>query len=131
MADVLQQGAAWLAAKMASHAGRLVYYRRGGLRVPITATVGRTLMKVADTFGNVQMAWTDRDYLFSPDGLFAELFEEPRQGDVIEDAEGGTLPGGTLASLYEVLAPGGEPPWRWSDPRHVMIRVHVKQTGKE
>ena len=32
---------------------------------------------------------------------------------------------------YEVLAPNGEPVWRWSDPYRTALRVHTKHTGGE
>ena len=44
---------------------------------------------------------------------------EPQVGDEIE----------FLGSTYEVLAPSGEPAWRWSDAFHTAYRIHAKHTG--
>ena len=33
--------------------------------------------------------------------------------------------------IYEVNAPGSEPPWRWSDPHRRLLRIHTKQIGIE
>ena len=32
---------------------------------------------------------------------------------------------------YEVMAPGGEPVWRWSDPYHQVYRIHTKCITEE
>ena len=48
-----------------------------------------------------------------------EIIIEPQVGDEIE----------FLGSTYEVLAPSGEPAWRWSDAFHTAYRIHAKNTG--
>ena len=32
---------------------------------------------------------------------------------------------------FEVMAPGGEPVWRWSDPYHQVYRIHTKCVSEE
>ena len=51
----------------------------------------------------------------------ADLPEEPVKGDAVV----------WRGRIYEVLAPHGEPCWRWSDAYHVMKRVHTKETEEE
>ena len=34
-------------------------------------------------------------------------------------------------SVYEVMAPGTEPPCRYSDPHGVTLRIHTKLVGTE
>jgi hypothetical protein len=38
---------------------------------------------------------------------------------------------GDQVFVYEVLAPGGEPPWRYSDPYRRTLRIHTKHVGTE
>ena len=60
------------------------------------------------------------DVTYSRDGAAkAELGLGPEKGDV-SWCDGGE---------YEVLAPNGEPVWRWSDPHRTAMRIHAKHTG--
>ena len=120
MPDMLHFGLEWLADKLKDHASRPVVYRRGAGEVEVQATIGRTLMKLADGEGGVRMEWIDRDFLIKAEDLeFAGNRVTPERGDtVIDDAR-----------VYEVMAPGGEPPWRWLDPFGHMLRIHAKFVG--
>ncbi len=126
MADLLRKGADWLAGKLQSHAGELVVYRRGVLSVEVTASVGKTLLKLNDGVGGVRMEWTDADFIIPAALLIlggsAVL---PARGDKIIR----TLKGKVLT--YEPMASGGEPPWRWSDGYQTLLRVHTKQVKTE
>jgi hypothetical protein len=116
MPDLLHFGLDWLAGKLKEHASRTVVYRRGGNQVSVQATIGRTLMKIAVDEG-VRMEWTDRDFLIvAADLVLAGNRIDPLRGDQVIDA----------GRVYEVMAPGGEPPWRWSDPFGHMLRIHTK-----
>ena len=116
--DMLATGAASLAADLAEHAGADIAYIRGALRVEaIRATIGHTLMKTSDSFGGVRVERTDRDFIIAAYALTD--FGEPKRGDMIEHAD----------KLYEVAAPGMEPPWRNADARGVMLRIHTKLRG--
>jgi hypothetical protein len=33
--------------------------------------------------------------------------------------------------VYEVNAPGGQPPWRYSDPYRKALRIHTKHIGTQ
>jgi hypothetical protein len=49
----------------------------------------------------------------------------PERGDLIRETQG------TKIFIYEVMAPGKEPPWRWSDVYRKLLRIHTKQVGTE
>ena len=93
-----------------------VTYRRGGMETNVKAVVGRTVFRSTNDYG-VWVRTETRDFIVRAD----QLGLEPRQGDVI-DFDG---------REYEVLAPYGEPVWRWSDPYRTARRIHTKLTGGE
>jgi hypothetical protein len=121
---LLQSGQEWLANQLKVHASSEVTYQRGLNQVQVQAVIGRTLLKLEDGYGGVHMEWTDRDFLIAPTELIlAGLPILPERGDIIRETENGTT------YLYEVMAPGNEPPWRWSDPHRQLFRIHTKQIG--
>ena len=117
MSDLLATASAWLDGRRRSHLSGMVTYRRGALWAEVRATVGRTTFQTTDDYGAVQ-EWQSRDYLI----LAADLADIglPQAGDTIVEADG---------AAYEVLAPGGEPAWRWSDPYGRTLRIHTKQVS--
>lgn len=120
------RGLTWLVAQLKAHASRPVIYRRGADAVTVDAIVGRTLLKLDDGYGGVRMEWTDRDFLIAADDLvLGGQGVLPQRGDQIVEAHNGQV------VVYEVLAPGREPEWRWSDPHRKMLRVHTKRVGVE
>jgi hypothetical protein len=124
MTNLLQSGQEWLANQLKVHASSEVTYQRGVNQVQVQAVIGRTLLKLEDGYGGVHMEWTDRDFLIAPTELIlAGLPILPERGDIIRETENGTT------YLYEVMAPGNEPPWRWSDPHRQLFRIHTKQIG--
>jgi hypothetical protein len=124
MTNLLQSGQTWLANQLKIHASSEVTYQRGANQVQLQAIVGRTLLKLEDGYGGVHMEWTDRDFLIATsDLILAGSPILPERGDIIREAENGTT------YLYEVMAPGNEPPWRWSDPHRQLFRIHTKQIG--
>jgi hypothetical protein len=126
MPDLLQTGSEWLADQLKTHASRQVVYRRGALQVAVQATVGRTLLKLDDGYGGVRMEWTDRDFLVqAADLVLGSTPTLPERGDLIRETQG------AKTFVYEVMAPGKEPPWRWSDVFRKVLRIHTKQVGIE
>jgi hypothetical protein len=126
MPDLLQTGSDWLADKLKTHVSRQVVYRRGALEVAVLATVGWTLLKLDDGYGGVRMEWTDRDFLIqAADLVLGGSPALPERGDLIRETQG------TKTFIYEVMAPGKEPPWRWSDVYRKLLRIHTKQVGTE
>lgn len=116
--DMLASGMAWLSRGLPKSP---VVYQRGSSKTALCATFGRTLLHLDDGVGGVRMEWTDKDFLIPRASLtVAGSPALPERGDLIRVRSNGTL------SVYEVLAPGGEPPWRWSDPYRTTIRVHTK-----
>lgn len=102
------------AIQMQSLAVEVGYTPLGGETSTIRVVVGRTVFRSADESG----IWTrieTRDFIV-PKELLAS---EPQVGDEIE----------FLGHTYEVLAPSGEPCWRWSDAFHTAYRIHAKHTG--
>lgn len=126
MADLLESGQDWLAGKLKAHASREVLYLRGASQVPVSATIGRTLLKLDDGYGGIRMEWTDRDYLIQAVEIdFGSGPVTPQRGDRIQDTVG------SIVSTYEVAAYGGEPPFRPSDPFGIVLRIHTKCIEQE
>jgi hypothetical protein len=124
MTNLLRSGQEWLANQLKVHASSEVTYQRGVNQVQVQAMIGRTLLKLEDGYGGVHMEWTDRDFLIATaDLILAGSPVLPERGDIIRETENGTT------YLYEVMAPGNEPPWRWSDPHRQLFRIHTKQIG--
>ena len=91
-----------------------VYRRADGTGICLKAVPGKTVFRSTNDYGQ----WTrieTRDFIIGKD----YLSEPPVKGDMIvfRDRE------------YEVLAPGDEPVWKWSDPFCTAYRVHTKHTG--
>ena len=126
MPDLLRIGSDWLADQMKEYASLPVVYRRGADEVTVQATIGRTLLKLDDGYGGVRMEWTDRDYLIhAADLVLAGNPTLPERGDIIRETQG------SQTYVYEVMAPGREPVWRWSDVYRKVFRIHTKQVGVE
>lgn len=124
MSDLLQKGSDWLADKFKTFASRSITYIRGVDEVTLLATVGRTLLRLDDGMGRTWTEWTDRDFLIQAADLIpAGQPTLPERGDRIREVQG------TTTYLYEVMAPGNEPAWRWSDPYRKVLRIHTKEIG--
>lgn len=122
MADQIETGLEWLATQNRTYRARTVTYVRGGESVSLSATVGRTVMRV-DTGYGVYQRHEVRDYICDVSDL-GDL-APPQAGDQVKDTISGTV------NLFEVMAPGNEPEWKYSDPYHNTVRVHTKLTGTE
>ena len=125
MHDMLDDGLGWLTEKLKAHASRAVVYRRGADEVTVQAIIGRTLLKLDDGYGGVRMEWTDRDFLIATDDLvLGGQRTLPKRGDRILETDGSQI------WVYDVLAPGNEPEWRYADPHQQMYRIHTKQVSQ-
>ncbi len=92
------------------------YAPTGGEPYGVTAVPGRTVFSQRNEYGLYVRVET-RDFIIRREQLAAE----PQRGDeIVFDSR-----------RYEVLAPGGEPVWRWSDPMHTAYRIHTKLTEGE
>ena len=121
MANILQTGATWLSGRLATYASVPVRYCRNGQEVALSVTLGKQLLRVADGFGGTRVEWTDADVIFpAADLALGGVTVEPRRGDEVRIARDDGKD-----DVYEVRGPDGEPPWRYSDPHHQMIRAHL------
>jgi len=115
--SMLRKAVGALRAAEADWFGEEAAYRpSGGAGYAITAVPGKTVFRQQNECGAYVRTET-RDFIVRREHLAAE----PQKGDEI--AFGGRT--------YEVLAPGGEPAWRWSDPTHTAYRIHTKLTEGE
>jgi hypothetical protein len=125
LGDLLEKGAQWLEAQRHKHMTRSVIYHRGNASVELQATIGRTTFEQTDEHGLVQQI-ESRDYLVRTADL--ELEGErtlPKAGDQIKEVES------ERTFVYEVMSPGGEPPFRYSDPYRQTLRIHTKYVKME
>jgi hypothetical protein len=121
MSDMLHRGQAWLANKLTRHASRKVTYIRGDLVAELAATIGKSDYEQDDGAGVLTRSQV-RDYLIDTASLLASSIASlPRKGDEIHETDSETT------HVYEVMSLGGEPPWRYSDPFRVKLRIHAKQ----
>jgi hypothetical protein len=125
MPDVLEKGLAWLDDQRHAHMTRTVVYQRGSDAVEIAATIGRTEFEQVDEHGIVHRVQS-RDFLVrAADLTLAGTPTLPKAGDRIRETVG------AQTFVYEVMAPGNEPPWRYSDPYRTALRIHTKHVATE
>ncbi len=125
MSNLFEQGARWLADQLKTHASTGVVYQRGAEQVAVQATIGKTEFEIDDGSGAIQRFQT-RDYLIQTEELvLGGVLTLPVAGDRIRETVGDQ----TL--VYEVLAPGNEPHFRYSDPFRKVLRIHSKYVGTE
>jgi len=125
LADVLGQGLAWLERQRQQFLTKPVRYRRATQEIAASATVGTTIFRF-DVGPGITERIEARDFLIAATDLAAlPAFQQPQRGDrVIEDDA-------TTRHHYEVIAPGHEPVWRWSDPNRACYRIHTKLVKTE
>ncbi len=129
MPDLLQRGSDWLEDQRTQHATRLVTYQRGvvgdGPSVQVQATIGKTAFDV-DNGAGALLRVESRDYLvLTADLVLNGEQTPPKQGDTIRESAGG------MVMVYEVMAPGGAPHFRFSDPYRKTLRIHTKFVSQE
>ena len=126
MANLLEQGAAWLDAQRAKHASQTVTYERGEDSVEVQATVGRKSYQVDGGYGAA--VWVDStDFIVAAaDLILAGETVLPQPGDRVRVAEGSTV------QVYEVMSPGGEMShYEPADPYRRAWRIHTKHVAEE
>lgn len=125
MPDLLKAASAWLEDMRTTHASRTVAYVRGVESVEISASIGKTVFRLDKGYGVTERIEA-RDYLMlAADLVLGGAAALPKAGDKIREAEGGKT------FIYEVMAPGNEPCWRWSDPYRRTLRIHAKHVDTE
>jgi len=126
--DLLGRGAAFLDAQRHQHLSRPVLYRRGTDEKEVQATIGKTEFEQVDDVGGAGLIHRveSRDFLVRTAELDLGAGPIlPRAGDQVRETVG------TSVFVYEVNAPGGQPPWRYSDPYRRVLRIHTKHIGTE
>ncbi len=125
MADLLETGSNWLQDQRTRHLSRTVVYERGADTTTLSATIGRTVFEIDDGRGVIQRHEA-RDFLvLAGDLVLAGAETLPQAGDRIRETQG------TTVFVYEVMAPGNEPVWRYSDPYRKTLRIHTKHVKTE
>lgn len=120
MADLLTRGSELIDRTRRACLSRTMIYRRGDDSVEVAATIGSTAFERADEYGVVHRI-ESRDFLIAAaDLVLAGTATLPKPGDRITET------GSTSVHEYEVMAPGGEPAWRYSDPQRLTLRIHTK-----
>jgi hypothetical protein len=123
--DILEKGLGWLEDQRDIHRTDLVRYKRDTFSVGINATVGRTLFEVDKGRGILEKI-ESRDFLVLTKDLILDGKQTlPERGDVIRETRG------TATFVYEVMAPGKEPHYRYSDPYRKTLRIHSKLVDTE
>ncbi len=116
--DLLDRGSSWLGTIRKAHMSKDVVYKRGSTTTAtIKATLGRTQFAMVDPAGGA-VTYESKDFIIQVADFSA--FTLPEAGDIVI-SEGLT---------YEVMAPGSEPVWRWSDPYQRTLRIHSKLTKR-
>ena len=125
MADMLESAASWLEGQRTKFMSRQVAYCRGINSAQVLATIGKTIFEIDDGLGAVER-FESRDFLIAAAAIvLSGTVTLPPPGDKVKESAGGKL------IVYEVLAPGKEPCWRYSDPFRKTLRIHTKQIGEE
>ena len=120
MTNLLQTGSQWLGDQLLAHAATEVQYVRGLEQALVRATIGKTEFEIEDAAGAIERVQS-RDYLIEATELVlggSRIL--PQVGDRIYESQGDQ----TFA--YEVLSPGTQPCWRFSDPHRQLLRIHTK-----
>lgn len=125
MGDMLNTGLKWLEDQRHTHLTREITYQRGAQSVMLLATIGRTDFEQLDEFGVLHRAQA-RDFLVrTADLVLGGTTKLPRAGDRIRETDG------VVTYVHEVMAPGGQPPWRYSDAFRRTLRIHTKLVSTE
>jgi len=120
MSDLFSDAAALVNSVLEDYGATLVTYARGSEEITVAATIGETVFRLNQNGGVTRMQ--ARDFIISAASLVIGGGQTtPRRGDRITQTTGST------SRTFEVLAPGGEPEWRWSDRHHSRLRIHTKE----
>jgi len=125
LGDFLKDASEWLDGMRHAHMTTGVTYVRGSSSVELSATIGRTVFELRDDYGGIEKTEA-RDYIVRAEDLILDGSAVlPERGDEIRETDG------AKTCVYEVMAPGKKPHWRWSDPYRKALRIHTKHTATE
>jgi len=112
---MLEQAAAWLESQRQQNLTvPAIYIRKSGEVILLDVSLGRTIFRAENEYG-VTIRTESRDFLIAT----TNLPNTPERGDEIHFHN----------RRYEVLAPNGEPVWRWSGACNLKRRIHTKEIG--
>ena len=125
MTDILQEKLGWLEDYRHQHRTIPVTYHRGTESVEVAATIDKWTFEIDDGMGVLEKI-ESRDFLILTATLvLSGQATLPQRGDRIKETSGDKI------YVYEVLAPGKEDCWRYSDPYRKTLRIHTKQVDVE
>ena len=125
MTDLLEQASSWLDEQRIQYMSKLVSYHRGETSIDVLATIGRTVFEIDDGTGVLEKV-ESRDFLIVAPHLVLDSEPTlPQRGDRIKENCGDKI------YVYEVLAPGKEPHYRFSDLYRNTLRIHTKHVDTE
>jgi len=125
MLDLMRWGSDWLEEQRNALMARPVTYVRGNQSIDLPASIGRTIFRLDKGSGATER-YEARDYLIlSRDLILGGTPTLPLRGDRIREAAGNRI------FVYEVLAPGNEPHFKYSDGYRKTLRVHTKLVATE
>jgi hypothetical protein len=126
VADMMRDGAEWIADQLNRYAAEEVTYTRGDdTLTEINATCGEQPLRVTTEYG-VHIEFGNVDHCIDAAAIdFGAGPVEPASGDQIRRTVGNAV------LVYEVMAPQGEPVWRPADSHGIKLRIHSKQVGTE
>ena len=126
MGDFLDKAEERLSGLLKKFASRKVRYSRKMASGEVDATVGKTEFEAFSPETGLVVHAETRDYLIQAADLVLNGERVlPEVGDRIREE----LAGKTI--VCEVMAPQGQPQFRWCDPSRTTLRVHAKQVGTE
>ena len=125
MADIIEGASAWLDAQRLKFMSRTVGYHRGDDSVDVRAAIGKSVFEIVDSYGVMERV-ESRDYLVpAADLVLDDETTLPARGDRVKETDG------AVVFVYEVMAPGNEPHFIFSDPYRKTLRIHTKFIGTE
>lgn len=125
MRNMLEKASNWLETMRHRHTSVKVTYARDTLSEDMFATIGRTIFEVDSGHGILEKT-DSRDFLIlAQDLVLGGVRTLPERGDKVRETKGRTV------WVYEVMAPGGQPHYRYSDPYRKTLRIHTKHVGTE
>lgn len=125
MTDLLQRGLSWLEDQRRSHLAQPITYEQAGQSVEVLATIGQTLFELVDDYGVRQQVQSQDFLVCAADLVIGGQEVLPKRGDRVRHSLG------QISRVYEVMAPGKEPHFRFSDPYGRTLRIHTKQIGTQ
>lgn len=124
MSDMLDSGLQWMHGQRHAHMTQAVTYARGESTVDIQATMGAVTFVETDDDGGIIGQIESREFIIrAADLVLDSTVTLPRAGDTITHNDGST------SRVFRVTSPGGEPPFKYSDPLQRTLRIHTKYAG--